>query len=569
MPASFVTTTPTGNPILDSIDGDRRWDGAITYNRVDPANATETGAFAAALPSPYVTQAIGLTNPMWDLVMRQLGVLRGYANFTFELTDAADANYFASDFSRPDNKDVAGIAARPGNTPVLAFNVTTWNTYSDQQQDWIVLHELGHTLGLTHVEGIPPGLDYSQYTIMSYNWFELGDELFGEGLPLTPMALDIAVLQAKYGAAAANTGDTRYTLSGLFTDLDGADGAVQNGSGYVCIWDTGGFDTLAFGGSAGCLLNLNAATLQTGALTGDLADVIGDVSALSRLFAGFTAATRAEITDATRTAGGFFSSLLSGGARDSAGYTIANGAAIEAARGGAGDDLLIGNALGNVVAGGAGRDDLFGGSGDDSLDGGAGDDLAYGGLGADTIVDASGVNYLRGDEGNDSIAGGTGFDDINGNMGDDTCVSGGGDDWVVGGKDNDSLSGSAGQNLVYGNLGNDTCEGGDGADTIRGGQDNDVVRGGAGDDFVSGDKGDDTMSGGTGADSFHTFGDAGVDRVLDFSLAEGDRVQLDPGTQFTVSQSGADTVINMTGGGQMILVGVSMSTLTPGWIFGA
>jgi hypothetical protein len=36
-----------------------------------------------------------------------------------------------------------------------------------------------------------------------------------------------------------------------------------------------------------------------------------------------------------------------------------------------------------------------------------------------------------------------------------------------------------------------------------------------------------------------------------------------------VSQVGADTVINMTGGGQMILVGVSMSSLTPGWIFGA
>ena len=50
---------------------------------------------------------------------------------------------------------------------------------------------------------------------------------------------------------------------------------------------------------------------------------------------------------------------------------------------------------------------------------------------------------------------------------------------------------------------------------------------------------------------------------------EDDRVQLDPGTVFTVSQSGADTVINMTGGGQMILVGIAMSSLTPGWIFGA
>ena len=150
-------------------------------------------------------------------------------------------------------------------------------------------------------------------------------------------------------------------------------------------------------------------------------------------------------------------------------------------------------------------------------------------------------------------------------MGDDPCAGGAG-----GGGDSDaSLVGSAGQNLVYGNLGNDTCDGGAGNDIVRGGQDNDSLTGGAGDDFVSGDKGDDTVSGGAGADIFHTFGDAGIDRVLDFSLAQGDRVQLDPGTQYTVSQVGADTVINMTGGGQMILVGVSMSTLTGSWIFGA
>ena len=91
--------------------------------------------------------------------------------------------------------------------------------------------------------------------------------------------------------------------------------------------------------------------------------------------------------------------------------------------------------------------------------------------------------------------------------------------------------------------------------------------GGAGNDFVSGDRGNDTVSGGAGADIFHTSQDAGIDRVLDFHIAEGDRVELDPGTTYTVSQVGADTVINMSAGNQMILVGVQMSTLTPGWIF--
>lgn len=214
----------------------------------------------------------------------------------------------------------------------------------------------------------------------------------------------------------------------------------------------------------------------------------------------------------------------------------------------------------DVLPGSNGADTMRGGSGDDTINGGAGNDIIRG---------DEGRNYLRGDLGDDSVVGGAGFDDINGNQGNDTCISGGGDDWVVGGKDNDSLVGSDGQNLVYGNLGSDTLDGGAGNDIVRGGQDNDVLTGGAGDDFVSGDRGYDTMSGGGGADVFHTFGETGIDRVLDFNLAEGDRVQLDPGTQFTVSQVGADTVIAMSGGGQMLLVGVSMGTLTGAWIFGA
>ena len=41
-------------------------------------------------------------------------------------------------------------------------------------------------------------------------------------------------------------------------------------------------------------------------------------------------------------------------------------------------------------------------------------------------------------------------------------------------------------------------------------------------------------------------------------------MQLDPGTTYTVSQVGADTVIDMGGGNQMILVGVQMSSLPDG-----
>jgi serralysin len=249
---------------------------------------------------------------------------------------------------------------------------------------------------------------------------------------------------------------------------------------------------------------------------------------------------------------GFFSSV--GGLVGN--VSIAQGVSIENAIGGFGSDSITGNALNNSIQGGGGGDIIMAGSG------------------ADTIADTSGVNYLRGEEGDDSISGGSGFDDANGNMGNDTIHGNGGDDYSVGGKNDDLLFGDDGNDIVWGNLGNDTCDGGAGNDQCRGGQGDDSISGGAGDDFISGDRGADTESGGAGADIFHTSQDAGIDRVLDFNLAEGDRVQLDPGTTFTVKQVGADTVIDMgpsaTGApNEMILVGVQASTLTPGWIFGA
>jgi Ca2+-binding RTX toxin-like protein len=230
--------------------------------------------------------------------------------------------------------------------------------------------------------------------------------------------------------------------------------------------------------------------------------------------------------------------------------------------------LLVGNDYlqasgpsgGNLLRGFAGNDRFatFGGS-----------DTQFGGIGNDTLADSgvSGANYLRGDEGDDSISGGGDFDDINGNMGADTAHGNDGDDWVVGGQNNDLLTGDNGFDIVYGNLGDDTISGGAGVDWVRGGQGNDSVSGGDGDDWLWGDRGDDTISGGAGADIFHSFTGAGIDRITDFSLAQGDKVQLDPGTTYTTRQVGADTVIDITGGDQVILVGVQLSSLTGNWIF--
>jgi Ca2+-binding RTX toxin-like protein len=236
-----------------------------------------------------------------------------------------------------------------------------------------------------------------------------------------------------------------------------------------------------------------------------------------------------------------------------------------------GDDKIQGTFQGDIIHGGGGNDTLLGDQGADSLYGGAGNDVIFarqpltsgGGPEKDTIPEAS--NYLRGEEGNDSIAGGSGFDDINGNQGNDTVHGGVGNDWVVGGQDNDLLYGDNGNDLVYGNLGNDAVYGGEGDDWVRGGQGDDVVDGGAGNDWLWGDRGSDTMTGGAGADQFHTFAGAGIDRITDFNYAEGDRIVIDDRTGYSVATAGGNTVISLTTGDQLILVGGS-GVVASDWI---
>lgn len=410
-----------------------------------------------------------------------------------------------------------------------------------------VLHELGHALGLQHsYEGSVRLLgEYEdpRYTIMSQAFIVTSGDVVprfavstgGSGLAIDsttlaanqPGIFDILALQSLYGANPdTQAGDSVYAWA-------------EGEAFWLSLYDAGGRDTID--------LSRHARASSIDLAPGHFSSVA--IFTAAQQIADWILRLPAHAAKITEMIEAIAASRRLYTGHENVG--IAFGTIIENVRAGAGDDTVSGN------------------SADNALDGGAGADRLFGGAGADTITDPSGANYLRGDDGADSIVGGTGFDDIHGNMGNDTCISGGGDDWVVGGRDNDSLVGSAGQNLVYGNLGNDTCEGGDGDDIVRGGQDNDLINGGSGDDYVSGDKGSDTVTGGAGADVFHTFGDAGLDRVLDFDRAQGDRVQLDPGTQYAASQVGADTVIDMSGGGQMVLVGVQMSSLTPGWIFGA
>lgn len=134
-----------------------------------------------------------------------------------------------------------------------------------------------------------------------------------------------------------------------------------------------------------------------------------------------------------------------------------------------------------------------------------------------------------------------------------------------GGDGDDRIDGDDGPDTIQARGGDDIVRGLGGDDVLRGGRGNDVVDGGEGDDWVSGGRGDDTVSGGPGRDVFNSFEGAGLDVVTDYSAAEGDRVELDPGTAYEVRQEGPDTVVVMRGA-RLVLKNVKAADLPRGWI---
>ncbi len=251
----------------------------------------------------------------------------------------------------------------------------------------IIRHELGHHLGLSHphlqgdggayVPGLLSvlalehgdfGLGQNVYTAMAYkpgfsekDGFTYlavgsGSGTYEHGYPSTPMALDIAALQQTYGAnTTTRTGDDTYVLPEVNAP----------GTGYVCIWDNGGIDTIAAAATntAGVTIDLRAATLKYEPIGG------GAVSWAHGVWGGFT---------------------------------IANGVVIENGIGAAGNDRLVGNEAANRLEGGAGDDEIGGGAGDDRLFGGAGNDRLFGdvlpgrpsgiGFGSGLIVSPAGAD---------------------------------------------------------------------------------------------------------------------------------------------------------------------------------
>ncbi|MBL0625120.1 retention module-containing protein [Aeromonas jandaei] len=193
--------------------------------------------------------------------------------------------------------------------------------------------------------------------------------------------------------------------------------------------------------------------------------------------------------------------------------------------------------------------------GSDRIDGGAGDDILFGDaihftgingegyaaikqyvtdkLGAGSVTDAQVHDYITDHTSEfDQSSSNDKADVLIGGDGNDILFGQGGDDFLYGGTGNDILFGGAGNDTLYGESGNDTLSGGSGNDTLFGGIGDDTLNGGLGNDILVGGLGNDILKGDGGADTFTWLqgdtaaGSVAKDYVVDFSKAEGDKLDL-------------------------------------------
>lgn len=448
----------------------------------------------------------------------------------------------------------------------------------------MILHEIGHALGLNHAGNYNGGsgvggntfYDNQDVSLMSYY---PGVHAVGANRPSSPMLYDIAAIQAIYGANTAfNAGNNTYTIDG------------SNRS--WAIWDGGGVDTLSAGAAA---TNVKL-DLREGQLN------VNEVGASN--------------------------------------VWIAFNARIENAIGGSGHDTIFGNSLGNAITGGAGDDTITGGGGSDVLAGGAGNDTIrlVNGDGADRIQDSDagdrlvinnatltgtaaalggnsyrltvgGVNYaltlagttltltynngtnsfqienfVSGDFGIVLGAGGGGGtppappptvtggatpgpDLLRGTEADNTVDGLAGNDTIHGLGGNDLLTGGDGDDAIYGGTGNDVERAGNGNDTVNGGDGNDSIEGEGGNDNVNGGNGNDTINGGDGQDVLagsnginQIDGGAGDDKVQ--GGADADLLRGGDGNDFVSGSTGNNTMEG--GNGNDLLVAGSNDDLMSG-----
>ena len=248
----------------------------------------------------------------------------------------------------------------------------------------IVLHEIGHALGLKHPhDGGLAGyttyqaaglssLDDGFLTLMSY---DPTSSIWQYGWASTPLPLDIIAAQTIYGAnTTTHAGNTTHSL------LD--DGLLRT------VYDVSGTDTLdASNIDKGITLRLAQGNSTT-------------VDTLSTVYIAVNTVIENAI-------GTFFNDTIYGEKGDN---TLQGWSGNDLIFGGLGDDLILGQDGNDELQGGLGDDNLQGGDGADLMAGQDGNDRLFGQNGNDQLQGGAGLDIFKGGSGNDTLYGGSGID---------------------------------------------------------------------------------------------------------------------------------------------------------------
>jgi serralysin len=400
---------------IDSGETLKASNGVITFTFLDKDHLTGlynnpqagfTSAFGLSTYSPQQQAAARAAIQLWDdLIPQSFRETNGQGAdivFANSLDPAQAYAYYPGHRGWKFQSDV--FTADP-NDPVNGNWTNKWFTPGGYGNTTLV-HELGHTLGLSHpgTYNYDPNVtqdyvglaeyaqDSMQYTIMSYwsgaetgartiNW-----STFLNNYAQTPMLHDILTIQTKYGAdPTTRVGDTVYgfnsTAGNVVYDF------AKNPFPYLSIYDAGGNDTIdASGFTVSQFIDLHAGSFSSMGGAVPSAAAINSARADLSVLAGFDVGS-ADPATILATA----SVVMSRDARDIARDTgvtgittteyqnvsIAYGTTIENATGGSARDLLWGNDVANILRGNGGNDVLRGFGGNDTL---------WGGIGNDTFV---------------------------------------------------------------------------------------------------------------------------------------------------------------------------------------